>query len=52
MTDHNAPARKHKHTAKEHLAQLQGERTEVQALAAEHLAHSEASARDQPAVSE
>ena len=52
MTDQNAPARKHKHTAKEHLAALQDERTEVQTLAAGHLARSEAPAHDRPHGSE
>ena len=52
MTDQGAPVRKHKHTAKEHLATLQGERTEVQALAAEHLSRTEAPPHDEPARSE
>ena len=52
MTDQGAPVRKHKHTAKEHLATLQGERTEVQALAAEHLSRSEAPTHDQATASE
>lgn len=38
MTDHNAPIRKHKHAAKDHLAEVATAAVEAQELAAKHIA--------------